>query len=287
MASAVVTKGLRHLARSFGRQTHFLTASRRLVQSLPKMQKLMENYCPNVSRPIVKKTNHPFIILVEGNIGSGKTTFLKQFEHLPNATVIPEPVNRWTAVGGQHNLLQLMYEEPKKYALALQTYIQLTMLQNHRHPVTTEFKLMERSLHSARYCFVENLFRSGVLSEVETLVLDEWFQHLITAEAAACKADVAVYLRTDPEVALRRIQLRARESEKTVGLDYLRSLHELHEEWFLKQSYFPLPCERIVCIDANQTADIVRDEFYRQMSRFNINPQHRLTKQGCNTINED
>lgn len=52
-----------------------------------------------------------------------------------------------------------MYEEPKKYALALQTYIQLTMLQNHRHPVTTEFKLMERSLHSARYCFVENLFR--------------------------------------------------------------------------------------------------------------------------------
>ncbi|OQR70676.1 deoxynucleoside kinase-like, partial [Tropilaelaps mercedesae] len=185
-------------------------------------------------------------ILVEGNIGSGKTTFLKQFEHLLDVTILPEPVNRWLSVGGRYNLLELMYEQPKKYALTMQTYVQLTMLQNHRQPVKTQFKLMERSLYSARYCFVENLFRSDLLSEVETLILDEWFHHLITAEAEACKADIVVYLRTDPEVALNRIQLRAREGEKTVGLDYLCALHELHEQWFMNQSDFPLPCERVV-----------------------------------------
>lgn len=99
-------------------------------------------------------------ILVEGNIGSGKTTFLKQFEHTLNATILPEPVDRWSSIGGRHNLLTLMYEQPAKYALALQTYVQLTMLQNHRQDVPTQFKLMERSLYSARYCFVENLFRT-------------------------------------------------------------------------------------------------------------------------------
>lgn len=99
-------------------------------------------------------------IVVEGNIGSGKTTFLQQFEQMRNATTLPEPVKRWSAVGGKHNLLTMMYEQPEKNALTLQTYVQLTMLQNHRHQVGTQFKLMERSLYSARYCFVENLFRS-------------------------------------------------------------------------------------------------------------------------------
>ncbi|XP_003745597.1 deoxynucleoside kinase [Galendromus occidentalis] len=218
---------------------------------------LMENVCPN-SCGWTSRTKRPLTIAVEGNIGSGKTTFLRNFEHLKNSTIIPEPVARWCSVDGRFNLLQKMYENPRKYSLALQTYVQLTMLQNHRAPVSTDFKLMERSLYSARYCFVENLFRSNLLSEVETIILDEWFEHLITTEC--CVVDLIVYLRTDPAVAMDRIKKRNRDGENTVSMDYLNSLHDLHEEWFAGRSSFPMPANCVV-LDANQDADLVKRDF--------------------------
>lgn len=116
----------------------------------------------NLSNVLFQLYSSLIQIIVEGNIGSGKTTFLKQFDHVLNATILPEPIDRWTSVGGRHDLLALMYADPKKYAFTLQTYVQLTMLQNHQKRVDTQFKLMERSLYSARYCFVENLHRKLV-----------------------------------------------------------------------------------------------------------------------------
>jgi deoxynucleoside kinase len=57
---------------------------------------------------------------VEGNIGSGKSTFLSQFSGLANVDVLTEPVAMWRNVGGRHNLLQLMYDDPKRHSLTFQ-----------------------------------------------------------------------------------------------------------------------------------------------------------------------
>ena len=51
----------------------------------------------------------PFTVLVEGNIGCGKTTFLEHFAQFSQVEVLKEPVDRWRDVNG-HNLLQPMYE---------------------------------------------------------------------------------------------------------------------------------------------------------------------------------
>ncbi|KAH3770113.1 hypothetical protein DPMN_171394 [Dreissena polymorpha] len=40
---------------------------------------------------------------------------------------------------------------------------------------------MERSLYSGRYCFIENLRRSGTMSSLDYVVLDEWFQWMVTS----------------------------------------------------------------------------------------------------------
>lgn len=40
-----------------------------------------------------------------------------------------------------------------------------------------------------------------------------------------------VYLRTDPEVAYQRIKARNRSEEKDVPLEYIKHLHELHDNW--------------------------------------------------------
>jgi len=49
----------------------------------------------------------PFTIVVEGNIGSGKSTFLNQFSSLANVDVLAEPISKWCNVDGKHNLLQV------------------------------------------------------------------------------------------------------------------------------------------------------------------------------------
>lgn len=91
----------------------------------------------------------PFTVLIEGNIGSGKTTYLKYFEKFNDVCLLTEPVEKWRNVNGV-NLLELMYRDPKKWAMPFQSYVTLTMLQSHTAPTDKKLKIMERSIFSAR-----------------------------------------------------------------------------------------------------------------------------------------
>ena len=59
--------------------------------------------------------------------------------------VCTEPVEKWRNLQG-HNLLQKMYQDPKRWSFELQSYIQLTMVQEHMKPCDVPVKMMERSL---------------------------------------------------------------------------------------------------------------------------------------------
>ncbi len=73
-----------------------------------------------------RKNKRPFTVVVEGNIGSGKTTFLKYYDNLMSTEVFMEPVDKWKNLDG-NNLLELMYKEPKRHSFTFQSYVQLTM----------------------------------------------------------------------------------------------------------------------------------------------------------------
>lgn len=51
-----------------------------------------------------KVAGRPFTVIVEGNVGSGKTTFLEYFSKYPEVCVLAEPVESWRNLNG-HNLL--------------------------------------------------------------------------------------------------------------------------------------------------------------------------------------
>ena len=100
----------------------------------------------SLKSPSQTNFKRPFTIVVEGNIGSGKTTFLDNFEdQKKDIEIFAEPVDKWRNVQG-HNLLEMMYKDPERYSLLFQTYVQLTMLQQHTRPSSKPIKLMERSL---------------------------------------------------------------------------------------------------------------------------------------------
>ncbi len=110
-------------------------------------------------------SKRPYTIVVEGNIGSGKTTFLQPFlKHAGQVEVVDEPVNKWRNLQGKfrvpkmlfvlietmtisgHNLLKKMYDDPKRWSMLLQTYVQLTMVQHHMTKAKAPVRIMERSL---------------------------------------------------------------------------------------------------------------------------------------------
>jgi len=55
------------------------------------------------------KRDEPFTVFVEGNIGSGKTTFLRHFEPHENVHIVQEPVTQWQNVRGLNLLVSWVY----------------------------------------------------------------------------------------------------------------------------------------------------------------------------------
>ncbi|XP_055407424.1 thymidine kinase 2, mitochondrial isoform X3 [Bubalus kerabau] len=137
-----------------------------------------------------------------------------------------------------------MYQDACRWGLTLQTYVQLTMLDQHTRPQTLPVRLMERSIHSARYVFVENLYRSGKMPEVDYVVLSEWFDWIV--RNIDVSIDLIVYLRTTPETCYQRLKMRCREEEKVIPLEYLDAIHHLYEEWLIKGSLFPVAAPVLV-----------------------------------------
>lgn len=183
------------------------------------------------------------VICIEGNIACGKSTCLKYFEKTSNIEVLMEPVSKWRNVRG-HNPLALMYQDPERWGLTLQTYIQLTMLGMHTSAMTAPVRMIERSIFSAKYIFVENLFRSGKMPEVDFAVLSEWFDWITTN--ISIPVHLIVYLQTSPQTCHERLKQRGREEEKVIPLEYLESIHQLYEDWLIKSDGFPLPAPVLV-----------------------------------------
>ncbi|XP_004393483.1 PREDICTED: thymidine kinase 2, mitochondrial isoform X2 [Odobenus rosmarus divergens] len=192
------------------------------------------------------------VICVEGNIASGKTTCLEFFSNT-------------AGIEG------LMYRDACRWGLTLQTYVQLTMLDHHTRPQASPVRLMERSIHSARYIFVENLYRSGKMPEVDYVILSEWFDWIV--RNIDVSVDLIVYLRTTPETCYQRLRLRCREEETVIPLDYLNAIHHLYEEWLIQGGLFPVAAPVLV-IEADHDVQKMLKLFEQNRDRI-LTPENQ------------
>lgn len=173
------------------------------------------------------------ILIVEGNIGAGKSTFLKIIGDALNAQIVCEPVHRWQDVSGE-NLLDRFYAETQRWAYSFQTYAfvtRVTAQEEHARVNTKPLQILERSVYSDRYCFAQNCFELGYINKLEWELYRDWFEWLV--EQYTPRPDAFIYLRADPEVCYKRLLKRSRSEETNVSLDYLYSLHGKHEDWLI------------------------------------------------------
>jgi len=192
------------------------------------------------------KRKKPFTIFVEGIVGTGKSTFIDVIKGYPYVDALPEPVEKWTNLNGS-DLLQLLYDDPERWAATQESYVQLTLLEEHLRNVGM-VKVMERSVHSARYCFVEHFYQSGKQTKEEYAILDAWYNFL--TPQFDLSADLIIYLQVDPVKVWERIKKRGRPEEAHLTLDFLQGLHRLHQDWlFYKNSSSPIPSKNVLVVN--------------------------------------
>ncbi|XP_031424601.1 thymidine kinase 2, mitochondrial isoform X2 [Clupea harengus] len=223
---------------------------------------------PSQGKLVRNGEERPTVICIEGNIASGKTTCLEYFSKTNNIEVLTEPVAKWRNVRG-HNPLGLMYQDPTRWGITLQTYVQLTMLDRHLSQICGPVRMMERSIFSAKYIFVENLYKSGKMPEVDFAVLSEWFEWI--TQNIALPVDLIVYLQTKPETCYERLRERCREEEKVIPMEYLESIHQLYEDWLIKQTSFKVPAPVLVI-----SAD---DDLEKMLHQYEENKERILSAQ--------
>jgi deoxyadenosine/deoxycytidine kinase len=179
------------------------------------------------------------IIYIEGNIGSGKTTFvslLKDYLKLKNLkyTIVKEPVDEWmnTKDSSGTNILEYFYSNQNKwsYAFQMNSFIsRVKSIDDARKSNKYDIIFIERSVYTDRYCFAENCFQLGNMTEMEYNIYINWHDWL--CENFNTKPSGYVYLKTSPTVSFHRVNKRLRDGEGGIELEYLESLHIKHNNW--------------------------------------------------------
>jgi deoxyadenosine/deoxycytidine kinase len=180
--------------------------------------------------------NKPLFFIVEGCIGSGKSTLIEQLKqvmeknHNLKVCVIPEPVDVWVDSGA----LQTFYSDIKNNAYSFQTFVYATRVMRIKEYVTkfsdADVFLIERSVISDRHLFAKVLQESECFTPVQVTMYDYWvtmWNHLLPFRAP----HGFIYLAPSLEETLRRIQSRARAGE-SVSREYQLTLQTKHEEIF-------------------------------------------------------
>ncbi len=178
------------------------------------------------------------IISLDGNIGAGKSTLLAEIRNkLHDVHIVDEPVGQWTALKNAEgkNLLELFYEDKKRWSYTFQNCAILTRLKNIQDAVENldytmkgpQVIITERSVLTDKHVFAEMLYDAGDIDPLEWELYESWFN--IFGKKHPVKA--IIYVSTSSNTSKERIQIRNRQGEDRIGIDYLDALDNQHKKW--------------------------------------------------------
>jgi deoxycitidine kinase len=222
------------------------------------------------------------LFYIEGNIGTGKTTFinlltsyLSRFHDIDHdAQVTLEPVDEWmeTEDSDGQNILQKFYGDQEKWSFAFQMNSFISRVKkiqdDYFSPSYLDMKkllFVERSIYTDRHCFAKLCYESGKMTKLEYDIYCKWNDWL--SQQFNVTPDVYIYLRCDPSINDDRIKERARSSEENIPIEYLKALHEKHDEWMGFEKDHGVP---VYVIDATQNFKdpAVMDKIFEELFEF-------------------
>lgn len=167
----------------------------------------------------------PQLVIVEGNIGVGKSTLSCQLARKLNYRVFLEPTTK-------NPYLEKFYKDPKRYALKLQLWIFKQRFRTYiaatKHVLQTgQGVLLDRSVFSDTV-FADVNFQQGTIS----LEGYEYYKDLKKKALQSVPVPhTTLYLDVSPETCHERILRRGRDYESGIPLEYLKGLDASYKKF--------------------------------------------------------
>jgi deoxyadenosine/deoxycytidine kinase len=192
------------------------------------------------------------IISIEGNIGVGKSSFLGLLKNVfgNNAEFVYEPIEDWLSIKDNNgkDLLQTFYDDKTRWSYTFQNIAYITRMNKLITSINStdkKFIILDRSLEADLNTFSKMLHTDGHINDLEWNAYNLW-NKFYYENFGKNHQHFIVYLRCDPETAYNRIKIRNRNQECSIPLDYLKSLHQAHEDWLVDIEH-EYKCENDIC----------------------------------------
>jgi len=201
------------------------------------------------------KKNHPNeLVIVDGVVGSGKTTFMNILQEELGLHGFEEPVT-------DNPLLEKFYHDRKRYAFPLQVFFlnrRFRMLKDAEGLASSS--VMDRSIYGD-VIFAKLLHEGGDMEKEEFLLYQELLVNMLDHIEAP---KLMIYLKCDVDTALSRIQKRGRDYEQIVERDYWERLNKEYEAYFDAYNL-----SKILVIDVKEM-DLKDNPLHRQQVLYQV-----------------
>ncbi len=190
-------------------------------------------------------------VVIEGNIGAGKTSLARKISNDYNAKLILERFE-------ENPFLPKFYKNPDRYSFP----VELSFLADRYNQLKNELQHREifSSFTVADYYFMKSLiFSRNTLASDEFTLYSQLF-HIIYQ--ALPKPDLYVFLHLGTEKLLENIKNRGRDFESHINREYLDNIRSGYFEFFKQQKDF-----RVVVVDTNNIDFVMNQDHYNQLLR--------------------
>lgn len=174
-------------------------------------------------------------IVIEGNIGAGKTSLAKKLTAHYSARLILERF-------ADNPFLPKFYKDPVRYSFPLELSFLAERYSQLKNELSSYY--LFNNLIIADYFFMKSLIFAGkTLPDDEYKLYRQLFDIIYNALP---KPDLYIYLYVDTERLIRNIAKRGRSYEKKITPEYLNKINEGYFDFFRQQSKI-----KILVIDIN------------------------------------
>ncbi len=181
----------------------------------------------NCKTPPFEKKNNIKKVILEGNIGAGKTTILNKID--TSFTKQFEPVEEFT-------LLTSFYQDQEKYAMPLQ--LQVVEVHLEKESKISNSTIFERTVETSINIFASMLYDDRILSTSQFNELNEYLKHSYMVSGF-------IYVDVDVDKCMERIKQRGREGEDKITRQYLEKLKSKIDKMYEHYTAMGIPCLRV------------------------------------------
>ncbi len=197
-------------------------------------------------------------IVIEGNIGAGKTTLAKMLAQKHNANLILEEFL-------SNPFLPKFYENPDKYGF----HVELAFLADRYKQVYSEIHSPDifKSFTVADYYFMKSLIFATITLKKDELSLFKKLFEIIYKSLP--KPDLFVYLHCELPELKENIRKRGRSFEQSIPDSYLKDLEEGYFSFMKQQQQF-----RFAVIDVTSADFTDNTRHFEQLNHIILESSH-------------